>query len=76
MSKVLLTLGKSVKGANMSEFIAAINTVDEYNRLPIENFIPLFESYFNVKISLDLINKFKFTGLANEDFQDFYLQSK
>lgn len=52
----------------MKELLTAIEIVRKFDNMDFETCVSEFEKYTNQNIPLELIRKFKLTGLSNTDF--------
>jgi len=56
------------KSNSMTDLINAIEIRNKYNAMSFDEFIVKYEKHFNIKISEDSKDRWKFTGLNNVDF--------
>lgn len=52
----------------MKDLLTAIQLITKYDNMDFESCVSEFEKYTNQNIPLELIRKFKLTGLSNIDF--------
>lgn len=52
----------------MKALILAVELINKYNQMPINDFVKEVEEYTGMPIPKEAVHQFKFTGLNNVDF--------
>lgn len=58
----------------IEDLLKAKKIIDEYNNLSFDSFIKEYEDYVGHPLDETIINNYRFTGLNNTCFLDFYYE--